>query len=262
MKTFIFILTLAFTCLLFHPNLYAQNDTEYVVAEYMKVKPGMWDKYLECEQAWKLVHQYRMKQGLILGWQLEQVVVPAGTGTEYDFLTITHYKNWKAMSPEANWYDDALKTLPADKRELAENAGLYRDLVKSEIWTNGDKVFAPGVTKPKYSVENFMKIPAGGWEDWVEMETKFAKPVHEKNIALGNRAGWLISYMVLPRGADYPYQGSTVDFYNTWEDMDKDEGKAWETVYPGMSDGYIGRRIESTRTIVKTEIRMLVDSVE
>jgi hypothetical protein len=262
MKTFISILTLALTCLFFHPNLHAQNDTEYVIVDYMKVKPGMWDKYLECEQVWKLVHQYRVKQGLILGWQLEQVVMPAGTGTEYDFLTITHYKNWKAMSPDADWYDAAMKALPADKRELAESANLYRDLVKSEVWTAGDRVFAPGATKPKYSVENFMSIPAAGWEDWVEMETKFAKPVHEKNIALGKRAGWLISYMVMPRGDGYSYQGSTVDYYNAWEDLDNDEGAAWETVYPGMSDAHIGRRIESVRTVVKTEVRMLVDSVE
>jgi hypothetical protein len=262
MKTFISILTLAFACLFFPPNLQAQNDTEYVIVDYMKVKPGMWDKYLECEQAWKLVHQNRVKQGLIKGWQIEQVVMPAGTGTEYDFLTITHYKNWKAMSPDADWYDAAMKALPADKRELAESANLYRDLVKSEVWTAGDRVFAPGATKPKYSVENFMSIPAAGWEDWVEMETKFAKPVHEKNIALGKRAGWLISYMVMPRGDGYSYQGSTVDYYNAWEDLDNDEGAAWETVYPGMSDAHIGRRIESVRTVVKTEVRMLVDSVE
>jgi len=263
MKTFISILTLAFICLLFHHNLNAQNDTEYVIVDYMKVKPGMMEKYLECEQAWKLVHQYRLKQGEILGWTLEQVVFPAGTGTEYDYLTITHYKNWKAMNLDANWYDAVMKILPAGKREIAGNAGLYRDLVKSEIWTAGDKVFAPGATKqPLYSVENFMKIPAGGWEDWVEMETKFVKPVHEKNIAMGNRAGWLMSFMVLPRGDDYPYQASTVDFYNSWEDMDKAEGKAWEEVYPGMSEDRIGKRIESARTLVKTEVRRLVDRVE
>ncbi|MEZ4955915.1 MAG: hypothetical protein R2825_20320 [Saprospiraceae bacterium] len=262
MKTFIPILTLAFTCLLLHPNLQAQNDNEYVVVEYMKVKPGMWDKYLECEQTWKLVHQYRLNQGLINGWQLEQVVFPAGTGTEYDFLTITHYKNWKAVGSDVNWYDAAMKTLPADKRELAENATLYRDLVKSEIWTAGDVVFAPGATMPLYSVENFMKIPASGWDDWVEMESKFVKPVHEKNIAMGNRAGWLMSYMVLPRGDDYPYQASTIDFYNTWEDMDKAEGKAWKEIYPDMSEDRIGKRIEATRTLVKTEVRRLVDFVK
>ncbi|MDX1942371.1 MAG: hypothetical protein SFU99_17535 [Saprospiraceae bacterium] len=263
MRKHLYLLTVAaFTCLLFHQNLSAQNDAGYVIVEYMKVKPGMWEKYLECEKAWKLVHQYRVKESLITGWELEQVVFPAGTDTEYDFLTVTHYKNWKAMGSEVNWYDAALKTLPADKREIAQNADLYRDLVKSEVWTTGDMVFASGGKRPLYAVENFMKIPAGGWEDWVEMESKFVKPVHEKSIAMGNRAGWLMGFMVMPRGDGYPYQASTVDYYNTWEDMGKDEGKAWQAVYPGMSEDRIGQKIESTRSIYKTEVRRLVDFVE
>jgi hypothetical protein len=167
------------------------------------------------------------------------------------------------MSPDVDWYDAAMKTLPADKRELAQNAELYRDLVKSEVWTGGDMVFAPGGNKALYAVENFMKIPVGGWEDWVEMESKFVKPVHEKNIALGNRAGWVLTYMVAPQGADQPYDCSTVDLYDKWEDMDNEQdGKAWEAIYPGMSDAHIGKRIEATRTLARSEIRRWVMGTE
>lgn len=263
MKTLVTFLAIAIMGIAFLPNLQAQNDPEYVVVDYMKIKPGMQEKYLECEAAWKLVHEYRKKQGLILGWQLDQVVFPAGTGTEYDYMTITQYKNWKAMGADwTTWYEDALKTLPADLREVAENANLYRDLVKSEIWTGGERVSAPGSSKPKYFVENYMSIPADGWDDWEEMETKFVLPVHKKNIELGNRAGWFIGYLVMPRGDSYPYQASTVDTYDNWEDIGKNESEAWEMVYPGMSEERIWGKIEPTRTIVKTEIRMLVDSLE
>lgn len=268
MKTLISILTLAFACLFFHQNLSAQTDEmPYVIVDYMKVKPGMGDKYLECEQAWKLIHQERVKQGLITGWELEQVVFPAGTDTEYDYLTITHLKNWDAIGKLNGSWDDKTwgmltKNLTAAQKETANNANLYRDLVKSEVWTTGDMAFAPGGTRPLYAVENFMKIPAGGWDAWVEMETKFVKPVHEKSIAMGTRAGWLMGFMELPRGDGYPYQASTVDYYNTWEDMGKDEGKAWEAVHPNMKDSDIWSKIEKTRSIYKTEVRMLVDFVE
>lgn len=73
MKTIISILTLALTCLYFHPNLHAQQETGYVIVEYMKVKPGMNDEYRDCERAWKLIHQERVKAGYITGWELEQV---------------------------------------------------------------------------------------------------------------------------------------------------------------------------------------------
>lgn len=267
MKTIISILTLALTCLFFLPNLHAQNDAGYVIVEYMKVKPGMSEKYLACEKAWKLIHQNRVKEGYITGWEFEEVMFPSGTGSEYDYLTITHLKNWKAINDlNGTWTDqiwaNLTRNLTAEQKDVANKAGDYRDIVKREIWTAGDMVFAPGVTKALYRVENFMKIPAGGWEDWVEMESKFVKPVHVKSISMGTRAGWLMGFMILPRGDGYPYQGSTVDYYNTWEDMAKDEGKAWQAVYPGMSEDRIGKKIEATRSIYKTEVRRLVDSVE
>lgn len=190
MKTLISILSLAICSLLFQGNLFAQaGDNDYVIVEYMKVKPGMADKYLACEEAWKAVHQYRLKQGLITGWELEEVLFPSGTDAEYDYLTITHFKNWKSIDTGGSWYEAAMKTLPASTRDIAENAEMYRDIVKREIWMGGDRAFAPGTTQPKFRVENFMKIPVDGWEKWIELETKFIKPVHEKNIALGNRAG-------------------------------------------------------------------------
>ncbi|MCB0572485.1 MAG: hypothetical protein KDC66_22105 [Phaeodactylibacter sp.] len=268
MKTFLPILLLAFCSFVFHVSLSAQDgDREYVIVEYMKVKPGMNAKYLECEKAWKLIHQARLKKGLITGWELEEVMVPGGTNAEYGYLTITHLKNWKGIDALNQSWDDATwaaltQGLTDEQKEAANSAGQYRDLIKREIWTGGDMVFAPGTAHPLYRVENFMNIPAGGMEEWVEMETRFVKPVHEKSIAMGNRAGWLMGFMVLPSGSEYPYQASTVDFFNTWEDMQKSNQAAWDAVYPGMSDAYIGNRIESTRTIVRTELRRLVDFVE
>ena len=82
----------AFTCLFFHPKLHAQNNAGYVIVEYMKVKPGMSEKYRECEKAWKLIHQNRVKAGYITGWELEQVMFPSGADSEYDYLIITILK--------------------------------------------------------------------------------------------------------------------------------------------------------------------------
>jgi len=268
MKTFISTLTLAAFSLFFNQNINAQNDeTAYVIVEYMKVKPGMESDYRKCEKVWKLIHQERIKAGLITGWDFEQILYPRGSNTEYDYLTITHLKSWKAIDElDKSWnsktWANLTKNLSEKQLVLANNANQYRDIVKKEIWRAADIVFAPGDTRPQYAVENFMKIPAGGWDDWVEMETQFVKPVHQKNIKMGNRAGWLIGFMILPRGDDYPYQGSTIDFYNTWEDMEKDESKAWKAIYPSMDPSRVKSRIEATRTLVKTEVRKLLYFVD
>lgn len=262
MRTFPAILSLAICCLFFSTPINAQGG--FALVDYMKVKPGMWDKYLECEKAWKLVHQERKRQGRINGWSLEQVMWPSGTGTEYDFLAVTFVKSWDDIGKlQENFMETALQAVPADKRELLQNTGQYCDRVKSEIWAELDFIAKPGFSGAKYVVENFFKVPAGGWNDYLEMETRFVKPVHQKNIELGNRSGWVLTRLVAPSGAAEPYDCSAVDLFDKWEDMDNEQdGKAWEAVYPGMSGTHIGSRINSVRTHVRTEVRMVVDSTE
>ena len=46
MKTLVTFLAIAIMGIAFLPNLQAQNDPEYVVVDYMKIKPGMQEKYL------------------------------------------------------------------------------------------------------------------------------------------------------------------------------------------------------------------------
>lgn len=251
MKTIISILALAVCCLYLN-TAKAQNG--YVIVNYMKVKPGMNEKYLECEKAWKTIHQNRKAQGKITSWHLEETLYPSGTNAEYDYLTAVFVKDWDAVGHLWDNWEAEQKALPANLKDIVARTGEYRDLVKSEIWRLGDNINKEGV-KANIVVENFFKVPANGWEDYLEMETRFVKPVHQKNIDMGNRAGWALTFMVAPQGADQPYDCSTVDLYEKWEDMNNDEGKAWEAVYPGMSDAHISNRIEPTRTLVRREIR-------
>ncbi|MEZ5059760.1 MAG: hypothetical protein R2879_22225 [Saprospiraceae bacterium] len=262
MKTLSFYLIAVFLLIAISPTLVAQDagQNPVVVSEYMKVKPGMWDKYMECERVWKKIHQYRKDQGMISGWELERLVFPSGTGNEYDFLTITHFPSWDGIDNEA-WYEQALATLSEDEKKIAMAAEDYRDLVKREIWTAGDMAFGKIEKSPKYRVENYMKLPNGGMEDWAKMETEFVKPVHQKNIEKGNRAGWLMAYMILPRGTEQNYQVSTIDFFENWKDMDSDEGAAWREVHPDLDWNTLDEKFERTRTIVKTEVRVLVEEI-
>jgi hypothetical protein len=254
MKTFISILALAVICL-FSTTTQAQDG--YVIVDYMKVKPGMYDKYLECEKAWKTIHQNRKAQGKIRSWHVEEMVFPSGTNTEYDFLTAVFVDNWDAIGHLWDNWDAEQKALPANIKPLIESTDQYRDRVKSEIWRIADYISQKD-SKANYVVENFFKVPPGGWDDYMEMETRFVKPVHQKNIDMGNRFGWALSVMVAPQGQDQPYNCSTVDLFEKWEDLDNDDGKAWEAIYPGMTNAHIGKRINATRTLARTEIRQVV----
>ncbi len=269
MKLLLTSLSLALFCLITPQHLLSQDDDQaYVIVEYMKVKPGMSEQYLECETIWKMIHEERKKAGIITGWELEEVLYPSGTDTEYDFITITHFKNWKGIGDMSETWNEETwnkltQTLTTEQKEFANRAEEFRDIVKREIWMAADMAFrTESDDQPKFRVENFMQIPSNGWDTWMEMETELAKPVHIKNMETGNRAGWALTVMVLPRGQGLPYQASTVDFYDSWEQMNSDEGASWAVVHPGLSEEEIGKRIEPTRTIVRSEVRMLVEHIK
>jgi hypothetical protein len=253
------ILLVFSTCWSMNLNAQGEEQTDVVLVEYMKVKPGMMDNYKKCEKVWKKIHELRVKEGAITGWELNEVLFPSGTSAEYDFLTVTHYKNWGAMNEEGikNWVS-YFKTLNKEEQKIADSTEMYRDLVKREIWEAPVRLEPKEGSMPKYFVENFMNIKEGKWEEWMNMEVDFAMPVHKKNIEKGNLGGWLLTNMLLPRGAELPYQASTVDIYNTWEDMAKDQGAAWKEVYPEMDWGKIDKKVNSSRTIVRSEVREVI----
>lgn len=248
-------------CCFFYNSSQAQGG--YVLVDYMKIKPGMYDKAMECEKIWKEIHMNRKQQGKITGWHIEEMIVPGGTSSEYDYLAVTFVKNWDDIGHLWDNWAAEQKALPADKKAIVEKTDTYRDRVKSEIWREQDGIFKKDFKGAKYVVENFFKVPANGWDDYLEMETRFVKPVHQKNIDMGNRAGWVLGFVVAPQGSDMPYDCSTVDLFDKWEDIDNEQdGKAWEAIYPGMSNAHIGHRIESTRTLVRTEIREVVQATD
>jgi hypothetical protein len=128
-----FSLLIAFMATSF--SLSAQdNDQIWHIVDYMKVKPGMTEEYLECEKVWKILHAERVKKGIIVDWQLLRVRFPAGANTEYDYVTVTTIKGgWQAYGKlDADWSEDYAKLIPKDKMTLVENTENYRTFVKSK----------------------------------------------------------------------------------------------------------------------------------
>lgn len=268
MKRITLLLSLMMYCMLAPVALTAQEvDGPYVIVEYMKVKPGMEAQYRACEAIWKRIHTARKEAGLITDWSLEQIHFPGGSHTEYDYLTVTHFKDWTAVGNVSTTWDEATwqkltAGLSEDELELAMKADDFRTLVKREIWS-GIRMVTDESGKPaRFIVENYMHVPTATWDDWVNMEIETFMPVHAQSAEMGHRAGWVMAYMAAPRGAELPYNASTLDMYHEWADMHNDESGAWEAVHPDMDDSDLMERVESARTIVRSEVREVVDAIE
>ena len=85
--------------------LIAQNPAQtFFIVETMKATPGKSGEYVKAErEVWKRVHQERIKQGLITGWNFYVVRSPAGSSVPYDYITVTFVQGWNKL--ENPWGD-------------------------------------------------------------------------------------------------------------------------------------------------------------
>ena len=143
-----------------------QNDDRiYIQAGFMKVKPGMYDEYVKLErEIWKPIHQERVKQGKIITWQLCEVMYPAGTDREYDFVVVNLVRGWKNIETMWDGTDAiAKKVLTKEQLALMEKTDQARDIVRAEIWAQEDGIFrSPNGGPPyKYMTVGFRDVPNG-----------------------------------------------------------------------------------------------------
>lgn len=222
-------------------SLSAQNQTTYYYSiDYMKVKPGMTEDYLACEKAWKKIHTYKMNQGVIEGWALEEVVSPSGSNTEYNYVTRQRFKSLKQLAAfqSTHYFPDNWRSLLTHEEvKLVERTGDLRTYVKNEVWSSQDRVLASDMAGADIAVFNYFKMPTGiSRSVHINMERSLWKPFHKEQVMKGNRKGWVLLNRELPIGSGYDYDVATVDVYTNmdqfWAPLDSD---AMEKMHPNKT---------------------------
>ncbi|HLO81222.1 MAG TPA: hypothetical protein VK166_09695 [Chitinophagaceae bacterium] len=245
----------------------AQADKrQYVIIEYIKVKPAMRANFLKLQkEVWKKVEQERIKQGKISCWELYEVLYPTGSSSEYDYVMYHKVTGWNAIEGISEGNDEIFKkTLSKEQLAMIEKPNDSEEMVKKEIWQVEDKIARADYVPPsKYHLANFMNVADGKWDDYMEMEKTLVKPIHEEQARTGGRAGWSLLALREPDGAARAYQASTLDFFDRWADIgSNDLSDFYSQIHPGKSPEYITRQITGTRSLIRQEIRKLVDYVQ
>lgn len=264
MKTFNKFLMLMVFLGLSSATIHAQDDQIYYVFDYMKVEPGMQADYLKLEKAWKKMHASSVKNGAYDSWTLTQVVSPLGTSVEYNYVTrikITGDKQLAAYMSSGG-PGDWQSLLTAEEKDLVNRTDEIRTFVKSEVWSNVDRVLDENMEDAKVSVVNFFKTKAGQTSaNHHKVEIRDWKPVHAATVKSGGMKGWVLLQRFLPLGADYPYQDITVDIY---KDMDQfmahDIYEPLAKVHPGKTPEAIFANISEVVTRTRGEVRVRIDS--
>lgn len=110
-------------------------EIKYIEVDYMKVKPGNESAYVEVEQnIWKPIHNEFIKAGARVGWSLWSKVFPAGSASDYQFVTVNYFPDFQKIG--AADYNAAYEKAHPGKNmdELGDKTTNSRDLVRSELW--------------------------------------------------------------------------------------------------------------------------------
>ena len=83
------------------------QDKLYLVFELMKVDNDQEGAYWETEEFWEKIHEQRVKNGDIIGWDLWRLQ-PGGEDQHYQYMTVNLYDDPVKMMSGAGDFDAAI----------------------------------------------------------------------------------------------------------------------------------------------------------
>ena len=217
-RSILFILALAFTLGI------SGQDKLYLVFEMMKVDNEQESAYMEVESFWEKIHEQRVKNGDIIGWDLWRLA-PGGESQGFQYMTVNLYDDPVKMMSGAGDFQAALKAAYPDMSEEDLNKKFNqtpktRDLAVriflEQIDATEDDFGMPLGTVARI---NMMKVEEGNRGKYEKMESEVFKPMHQSDVDKGNRASWGLLRIMSPWGSDTYASHITVDMFKDMAHM-------------------------------------------
>ena len=215
MKKLAFIFALFFSICSF-----AQDDL-FLVFELMKVDNEQESAYADTENFWEKIHQQRVQNGDIIGWDLWSLQ-PSGEDQSFQYMTVTLFNSAKAMFEGGRNFMETVKKAYPDMSDeelnkkfnsTAKSRDLAVRIYLHQIAETNDSFDMPLGT---IAFINYMKATNSG--AYEKAETEVFQPMHQKEIDNGARAHWALLRFMLPYGSEAYATHIAVDMY---KDLDQ-----------------------------------------
>lgn len=185
----------------------AQEDP-FIVFEYMHVKPGNGNEYLQVENIWRQIHLARQKAGNILGWSVWEVVAPYKSDAPYQFVVLTvypHFSNF--LNPDSGiGFAKVFPNITKDSiGRIFSKTGEVREMVQRDIFAVDDHVGIPNGDSINYLMATYVKVTPEKEKDFHAFVKDHWKPVVEKVVNGGYAKFWWYGSMLFPNGENDPY---------------------------------------------------------
>lgn len=243
-----------------------EGDPLFVKIDYFKPAPGETGEYVSLErELWKPLHEERYNRGIIKSWNFYQVMA-GEPDVPYQYIAVNVFDDFGMI----DYFDleDIMQTVYPDKDpgDLMKRTHASREVVRTEIWQINGKIIpeeATGVSGNYLTVNYFDS--RGGSGEHMEMELDFWGRIHETRIEKDILNSWAMYTLLYPGGDARHYTYSTIDYYESLEDMREPVGAGIARIaHDGLSDEEIDnyfRRTGASRTLFKTELWKRLDYV-
>ncbi len=222
---------LIITALLMLGNTAIAQDKLYLIFEFMKVDNEQEQAYWETEEFWEKIHEKRVENGDILGWDLWSLQ-PGGENQGFQYMTVSLYNDPVKMMSGDGGYEAALEAAypdlsEDDRYEKFNSTAKSRDLavriyLEQIAVTEGDFEMPIGTVAGM----NLMKATDGDSERYENFETEIFQPMHQEEVDEGIRGNWSLMRYLLPVGSDVYASHITVDMYRDYEQLFSGWGEA------------------------------------
>jgi hypothetical protein len=233
--------------------------------EYFKIEPGKGADYRKLEQeVWMPIHRERVKMGAIKSWSAWGVRFPGGSAREYDRVIITTFNKFSDVETP---YPLAVftKVFPnTTAAELVARTQALSKQVRSEMVTLLDSTqLSPQPLPPKFAEIGFHKAEYGKGGEYVELERKYWKPVHQERVNRGILNAWNFYSVRYPGGTNREYGYITINFFDKFEQLEAQyPADVFAKALPNVKPADVLAQTNAAKKQVRIEVLNLVDQVQ
>ncbi len=266
MKYYQKLLFHVFFCFILLQSVAQPVPLQYFSITYVKIKPAAKaNDYIKLITDYgNPLTQYRSAHSNVKGWNVYQVIMPAGQNNEYDFAIETFANDVQVLLDDTTNMGGVFKKIFPERNDLEMQAvfnkyDTLRTVIKVEVF-KALSLTRNSKNPPLYAKVNFMKVLPGMDSAFVSLENNEWMKLHKEGMRLGIMADWELDKKLLPanRNADFDYL--SVDFYNTINAMfDARYNNALKTLWPGGEAAKVFKETEASRIFVRSEIWKLVN---
>lgn len=279
-KSAFIALLLVFTTF-FNSNLAAQNETPTL---YMQVTYLFVDSENDANvrdlmtNEWATNQIERVERGEILDWNFYEALI-TGPFDSYNYVYITKTTDYAQLFYEPEVSDKASRdirvlqneiwvlqgaALPSHEGDRSDNVE-HDDAIRISVPTQNrsytSKVSGIGqngmLSNGNYITKNYMDTRGSSGEHRV-LELDFWRQIHHVRINNGILDSWAMYTMSKPGGSSRLYNYSTIDYYDSLDDISGFDARALaEVAHPQLSGEQIDdffNRTGPSRTAYKTEL--------